>query len=190
MDLSGTRDALADHLDSQSSWRMMKAEEHPEDDRNRRWAAELDRLAMFVRGLPDNDASLIRLDSTWSFYGPDVFSTVGPMSERMTSRPDLPADGGHRRWFDDFVETYVGETVDQLIDADDYGQLFEFAEDRDPKIALAAVRTLRTRLDDCEELAVVRAVAESWSWSRIGAALGVSKQAAWEKHHDAGDLIE
>jgi hypothetical protein len=49
------REAIAEHLEYQSEWRAQKAEEYPEDDRNRIVADALARAAEQVRLLPDSD---------------------------------------------------------------------------------------------------------------------------------------
>ena len=60
------------------------------------------------------------------------------------------------------------------------------AADADPRVGLAAVRSLRVLLESLEELQVDRARRQGWSWQDIAAALGVSRQAAHKKHgrHD------
>jgi ClpA/ClpB-like protein len=55
------------------------------------------------------------------------------------------------------------------------------AELGDPQQALAAVSDLRRRLDDLEEYHVETALARGASWSEVGAALGISKQAAHKR---------
>ena len=52
----------------------------------------------------------------------------------------------------------------------------------DPGEALEAIVAIRRRLDDLEARHVDAALRSSWSWSRIAAALEVSKQAAHRKH--------
>ncbi len=47
---------------------------------------------------------------------------------------------------------------------------------------LRAISELRSALEGIEAELVAAAVAEGWSWTRIGAALGISKQAAHAKH--------
>ena len=51
-----------------------------------------------------------------------------------------------------------------------------------PGIGLAAVAELRARLDALEEMHVENALRAGWSWSRVGSALGVTRQAAHSKH--------
>jgi hypothetical protein len=52
----------------------------------------------------------------------------------------------------------------------------------DPSEALKAIVAIRRRLDDLEAGHVDAALRSGWSWSRIAAALEVSKQAAHRKH--------
>jgi hypothetical protein len=51
-----------------------------------------------------------------------------------------------------------------------------------PREGLAAITELRRRLEELEACHVENAVRAGLSWSQIGAALGVSKQAAHKKH--------
>jgi hypothetical protein len=53
---------------------------------------------------------------------------------------------------------------------------------REPGTALAAIRRLRTELDDLEEAQVANALSQGWTWARIGRALGVTRQAAHRKY--------
>jgi DNA-directed RNA polymerase specialized sigma24 family protein len=53
---------------------------------------------------------------------------------------------------------------------------------KDPEVGLAAVASLRVLLESLEELQVENARAQGWSWQRIAAVLGVSKQAVHKKH--------
>ena len=52
----------------------------------------------------------------------------------------------------------------------------------DPEIGLSAVASLRALLEAVEELQVLRARELGWSWQRIAARLGVSKQAVHQKY--------
>ena len=52
----------------------------------------------------------------------------------------------------------------------------------DPEVGLRSVVALRALLDAVEELQVRRARELGWSWQRIAARLGVSKQAVHQKH--------
>jgi ClpA/ClpB-like protein len=52
----------------------------------------------------------------------------------------------------------------------------------DPEEGLSALAELRTELDRVEEAQVSRAVRADWTWSRIGRALGVTKQAVHRKY--------
>ena len=47
---------------------------------------------------------------------------------------------------------------------------------------LAAIVALRRRLDGLESVHVERALEQGWSWSRVGRALGVTKQAVHRRH--------
>jgi hypothetical protein len=52
----------------------------------------------------------------------------------------------------------------------------------DPEAGLAAVTALRGRLDELEAQHACRAVHNGCSWRRVGTLLGVSKQAAHQRH--------
>lgn len=52
----------------------------------------------------------------------------------------------------------------------------------DPAEGLRAIASLRRLADDLEAEQVQRARQHGWSWRDIGAALGVSGQAAHKKH--------
>ncbi len=52
----------------------------------------------------------------------------------------------------------------------------------DPEMGLRAVAALRRLTERIEALQVENARRQGWSWQRIGAALGVTKQAVHDKH--------
>ncbi len=52
----------------------------------------------------------------------------------------------------------------------------------DPEVGLRAVASLRRLVEQLESLQVDRARDLGWSWSQIAHELGVSKQAAHQKH--------
>ena len=52
----------------------------------------------------------------------------------------------------------------------------------DPAVGLRAVASLRRLAEQLESLQVDRARDLGWSWARIAAELGVSKQAVHQKH--------
>jgi hypothetical protein len=56
------------------------------------------------------------------------------------------------------------------------------ASSTDPAVGLRAVVSLRALLESLETLQVGRARERGWSWQEIATALGVTKQAAHEKH--------
>jgi hypothetical protein len=56
------------------------------------------------------------------------------------------------------------------------------ASSSDPAVGLRAVASLRALLESLEALQVARAREAGWSWQDIATALGVTKQAAHEKH--------
>lgn len=52
----------------------------------------------------------------------------------------------------------------------------------DPAAALASVVALRRLADRLERAAVARAVGQGWSWGQIAQALGITRQAAHQRH--------
>lgn len=61
-------------------------------------------------------------------------------------------------------------------------ELVTEASSTDPAVGLRAVASLRALLEVVEELQVVNAREQDWSWQRIAAVLGVSKQAVHQKY--------
>jgi hypothetical protein len=55
-----------------------------------------------------------------------------------------------------------------------------------PAVGLRAVASLRRLVEQLESLQVDRARQLGWSWSQIASELGVSKQAAHQKHGGGG----
>ena len=57
------------------------------------------------------------------------------------------------------------------------------AGDRDPRTGLRAVSALRKLVDQLERAQVRSARTHGWSWAEIAKELGVTRQAAFKKHH-------
>ncbi len=55
-------------------------------------------------------------------------------------------------------------------------------EAQPPRKGLAAVATLRKRLESLEATHVEKAIRAGWSWRQVADVLGVSKQAVHKKH--------
>lgn len=53
---------------------------------------------------------------------------------------------------------------------------------QDPATAIAAVIALRRMADRMEREAVDRAIATGWTWQQVAQALGVTRQAAHQRH--------
>lgn len=67
-------------------------------------------------------------------------------------------------------------------------QLTAAAAGRDPAVGLRAVASLRLLVEELQELQVDNAREQGWSWQRIAAALGVSKQAVHKRYAGRGFL--
>jgi DNA-directed RNA polymerase specialized sigma24 family protein len=57
------------------------------------------------------------------------------------------------------------------------------AGDRDPRTGLRAAAALVKLADQLERAQVRAARGEGWSWAEIARELGVTRQAAYKKHH-------
>lgn len=61
--------------------------------------------------------------------------------------------------------------------------------DPDPLLALGATRALRAHLSTWETQLAREAVGDGATWESVGDAVGVTRQAAWERfHHEAHEL--
>jgi len=69
---------------------------------------------------------------------------------------------------------------------DEVATLAEAMGSQDPEVGLRAVAALRGLLEVLEALQVDNARAKGWSWQDIAGRLGVSKQAAHQKHGPRG----
>ncbi len=65
---------------------------------------------------------------------------------------------------------------------EDTKRLFAELEDEDPSKGLAGVVGMYAVVGRAEVVHVRRALAAGWSWRQIGAALGISRQAAHKRH--------
>ncbi len=77
---------------------------------------------------------------------------------------------------------YVDDRMETADQGTEVNQLAEAVDSADPAVGLRAVASLRALVERLEALHVHNARARGWSWQEIGAALGVSKQAAHRKH--------
>jgi hypothetical protein len=75
--------------------------------------------------------------------------------------------------------------MEKMADAE-MATLTAATSSRDPEVALRAVAALRGLLEVLEALQVDNARANGWSWQQIASRLGVSKQAAHQKHGPRG----
>lgn len=69
------------------------------------------------------------------------------------------------------------------IDANVWAEALNSLESR-PESALLAIGDIRDACDRIEAHAVAQMRKRSWSWARIAARLGVSRQAAQKRHPD------
>jgi len=100
---TASRHRLVEYLYEQARWRDLNAEEHPEDDRNRRSADGLRALASHIHNLPDADERLFVLAALDADH--DEVFRPGDEAERLTRRFhfDLRNESPDA-WFDRFVD--------------------------------------------------------------------------------------
>ena len=98
---AASRRRLADYLYEQARWRDLNAEEHPDDDRNRRSADGLRSLASHVHNLDDDDERLYVLAALDADHD-DTFRP-GAEAERLTRRFDLRNESPDA-WFERFID--------------------------------------------------------------------------------------
>jgi hypothetical protein len=100
---NASRQRLTDYLYEQARWRDLNAEEHPEDDRNRRSADGLRALASHIHSLVDDDERLYVLAALDADHS-EAFRP-GDEAERLTRRFhfDLRNEGPDA-WFDRFID--------------------------------------------------------------------------------------
>lgn len=172
------RKPLAELLVRQADWREGKATEHPEDSRNLESAKRLRELADYVLNLPPDDARLSELVDPWMLFSSAVSHTAGRVGfdnldddmdaalARITAAAIKPA-------IEDMTALGIREWLD-------------IAEDPDrPMTGLEAVGLLNGWLADREQALVLAGRVGGMSWGHIALCLDRSKQAVWEKYHDA-----
>jgi hypothetical protein len=100
---AASRQRLADYLYEQAQWRDLTAEEHPDDDRNRRSADGLRSLASHIQNLDEDDERLYVLAALDTDH--DEAFRPGDEAERLTRRFqfDLRNEGSDA-WFDRFID--------------------------------------------------------------------------------------
>ena len=108
---AASRRRLAEYLYEQARWRDLTAEEHPDDDRNRRSAEGLRSLAGHVNNLPADDDRLYVLAALDADH--DAPFRPGEEAERLTRRFhfDLRNESPDA-WFDRFVNALSRERGD------------------------------------------------------------------------------
>jgi hypothetical protein len=99
---------LASYIEQQASWRSEKAQEYPEDVRNRRCAEGLKELARFVSSLSENDERLLRIEQEHDDAATGLFQP-GEVTARTISRfrfniPNESFDALLRRLPDDLAQ--------------------------------------------------------------------------------------
>ena len=72
--------------------------------------------------------------------------------------------------------------LDSVASTTDPAELVAGVSSAEPEIGLRAVASLRALLEAVERLQVANAREQGWSWQRIAAVLGVSRQAVHQKH--------
>jgi hypothetical protein len=124
------RDQLGGYLENEARWREGKAEEYPDDARNRRSAAGLYELAAEVRAFPEDDPLLITLENLHQATGLDVYelmpadeATAGVSASKFRFHsPGEPGRTFLARLIDgaeeEVVDVHMGELA-KHIDVDD-----------------------------------------------------------------------
>ncbi len=101
--------ALADFIREQSAWRLVKAREFPDDDRNRQSSAALATLADYVASLAANDRRLASLDELGLFSGTDVGDY------RLFAPPDAVRHTIQRYGFDPDIDENPSAFLDEVV---------------------------------------------------------------------------
>ncbi len=100
---AASRQRLADYLYGQAEWRDLNAEEHPEDDRNRRSADGLRSLANHITNLDEDDERLYVLAALDVDH--DEAFQPGDEAERLTRRFQFDLrNESPDAWFDRFID--------------------------------------------------------------------------------------
>jgi hypothetical protein len=73
-------------------------------------------------------------------------------------------------------------TTRSFVNYSCYVTEIEISSPADPADGLAAVVALRRLAERLEAAQVERAMRDGWSWSEVGEALGVTRQAVHKKH--------
>lgn len=109
--MEALKTALANLFTSQAGWRPTTADQHAEDARNLHSAEGLEKLAGWVKDLPDDDPRLVALSGLAQQEGLD-FHRAGELSASALSRHcySHPQEDPSRL-FDMFVEACVDEDV-------------------------------------------------------------------------------
>lgn len=100
------RQLLCEHVEEKARWRESKASELADDLHHARSAEALMDLADYVRGLPDEDETLTRLEVVRDSWGPDASGWWGgEESDRMLTRLEFEHPG--RPDFDTFLIAFA-----------------------------------------------------------------------------------
>lgn len=98
-----SRQRLSEYLYEQARWRDLNAEEHPEDDRNRRSAEGLRALASYISNLAGDDERLFVLAALDAEHGEPF--RPGDEGERLTRRFHFELrNESPDAWFDRFID--------------------------------------------------------------------------------------
>jgi hypothetical protein len=109
-----TRQIFANDILYQAEWRSQKAAEYPEDERNARAAAALERLSAWFRALPEDDPVVVKIvgalnklyggDVDAGSFQPSVTELLGRF--RFDNHPAAQTDAENR----EFIEYLASET--------------------------------------------------------------------------------
>ena len=172
------RKSLAELLTGKADWREVKASEHPEDDRNLESAKRLRELADYVLSLSPDDARLSEFVDPWMLFSSKVSHVAGRVG---FDNLDDNLDAALAR----IAAATIRPAVDDMT-ALGTREWLDIAEDPDrPMTGLEAVGLLYDWLVDRERELVLAGRVEGMSWAHIALCLDRSKQAVWEKYHDA-----
>ena len=119
--MATVQDMLGEYFAGQSQWRLIKADEYPDDVRNVESAAALRDLAAYVRNAPDDHRWIEKLAALVDAQRADVWMP-GEEAARLASRFGFDHEGDSQEELDfdvflmEFYEAEVGTEGRRLAD--------------------------------------------------------------------------